>query len=60
MNHSYISVFYSEEDGGYIAYIPDLENCTAFGKSIKEVLQKILIAQAALMGSIQAKERTVL
>ena len=27
----HINIFYSEEDGGYIADIPDLEYCSAFG-----------------------------
>lgn len=27
----HINVFYSEEDGGYIADVPDLEACSAFG-----------------------------
>jgi predicted RNase H-like HicB family nuclease len=54
MKTSYISVFYSEEDEGYFAYIPDLQGCSAFGKSIKEALQKILIAQAAWLEAAQA------
>ena len=29
----HINVFYSDEDGGYIADIPDLEACSAFGAS---------------------------
>ena len=27
----HINIFYSEEDGGYIADIPDLVECSAFG-----------------------------
>jgi hypothetical protein len=26
-----ITIFYSEEDGGYIAAAPDLKGCSAFG-----------------------------
>ena len=32
----HINIFYSEEDGGYIADIPDLVVCSAFGESPEE------------------------
>ncbi len=31
MGDYHIDIFYSEEDGGYIADIPDLESCSGFG-----------------------------
>lgn len=31
MSDYHINVFYSDEDGGYIADIPDLDACSAFG-----------------------------
>lgn len=31
MKEYHISIFYREEDGGYIADIPDLDACSAFG-----------------------------
>jgi predicted RNase H-like HicB family nuclease len=31
MKDHHIKTFYSEEDGGYIADIPDLPLCAAFG-----------------------------
>ena len=33
MNHYHINIFYSVEDEGYIADIPDLTHCSAFGTS---------------------------
>jgi predicted RNase H-like HicB family nuclease len=51
----YINVFYSEVDEGYIANIPDLENCSAFGKTLEEALRRILIAQAACLETAQAQ-----
>ena len=33
MKDYHINVFYSDEDGGYIADIPDLESCSAFGRT---------------------------
>ncbi len=43
----HINIFYSEEDGGYIADIPDLAHCSAFGETPEEALAEALIAKAA-------------
>jgi hypothetical protein len=32
------NIFYSDDDGGYIADIPDLDACSAFGNTAKEAL----------------------
>jgi len=37
----HINIFYSEEDGGYIADIPDLEYCSAFGATPEEALAEV-------------------
>ena len=34
----HINIFYSDEDGGHIADIPDLEACSAFGHTPEEAL----------------------
>jgi hypothetical protein len=31
----HINIFYSEENDGYIADIPDLEACSAFGEALE-------------------------
>ncbi len=59
MKNYYINVFYSEEDEGYIADIPDLEDCSAFGKTLEEALQQILIAKAARLEGAQAESKAV-
>jgi predicted RNase H-like HicB family nuclease len=41
MKDYHINIFYSEEDGGYIADIPDLKYCSAFGKSRQEALAEV-------------------
>ena len=43
----HIDVFYSEEDGMYVANIPDLKYCSAFGESPVEAVQEIMIAKEA-------------
>lgn len=47
MKDYHINIFYSEEDEGYIADIPDLEACSAFGETPFEALQEVEIAKAA-------------
>jgi predicted RNase H-like HicB family nuclease len=41
MSDYHINIFFSEEDGGYIADIPDLDSCSAFGKSPEEALAEV-------------------
>ena len=47
MTDYHINIFYSEEDGGYIADIPDLEYCSAFGKTPEQALAELEIAKTA-------------
>lgn len=46
MGDFHIKIFYSEEDGGYIADIPDLEACSAFGETPEEALREVQPAKA--------------
>jgi predicted RNase H-like HicB family nuclease len=41
MSDYHINVFYSEEDGAYVADIPDLEACSAFGATAEEALAEV-------------------
>jgi len=45
MSDYHINLFYSEEDGGYIADIPDLKSCSAFGQTPEEALREVQIAK---------------
>jgi len=42
-----IVVFYSEEDRAYVADIPDLEYCSAFGDTPEKALAEVLVAKKA-------------
>ena len=44
MHKYHINVFYSEDDGGFIADIPDLKYCSAFGETQEEAMKEIMIA----------------
>ena len=47
----HIDVFYSDEDGGYIADIPDLDACLAFGASAEEALAEVEKAKEAWLAA---------
>ncbi len=39
-----IEIFYSEEDEGFIAVVPELPGCSAFGKTEERALKEVKIA----------------
>ncbi len=45
MKDYHINIFYSDKDEGYIADIPDLEACSAFGESPSEALEQVEVAK---------------
>ncbi len=47
MSDYHINIFHSDEDGGYIADIPDLEACSAFGHTPEEALAELEKAKGA-------------
>ena len=51
MSDYHINIFYSEEDGGYIADIPDLDSCSAFGLSPEEALREVERAKEAWLAA---------
>jgi predicted RNase H-like HicB family nuclease len=55
----HINVFFSAEDKGYIADIPDLKFCSAWGKTPVEALRQVLIAKVAWIASAKADGRRV-
>lgn len=59
MRDYHINIFYSEEDGGYIADIPDLEFCSAFGETAAEALMELEKAKAAWLAVAQEKGRPI-
>ena len=53
MSDHHINVFYSDDDGGYIADIPDLKSCSAFGATAEVALHEVLVAKAAWLATAQ-------
>lgn len=59
MKDYHVNIFYSEEDGGYIADIPDLEACSAFGKTSGEALKEAEIAKAIWLEAARAEGKPI-
>ena len=59
MKDYHINIFYSDEDGGYIADIPDLDSCSAFGETPDQALVELTLAKEAWLGEARAQGRTV-
>ena len=47
MKDYHINIFYSDEDGGYIADLPDLPGCSAFGATPEAALKEVGKARKA-------------
>ncbi|WP_246269814.1 type II toxin-antitoxin system HicB family antitoxin [Methanofollis tationis] len=39
-----IEIFYSDEDEGFIAVVPELPGCSAFGATEEEALEEVKVA----------------
>lgn len=59
MKDYHINIFYSEEDGGYIADIPDLEACSAFGMTAEEALTEVERAKRAWIDAAREARKPV-
>jgi len=59
MRDYHINIFYSEEDGGYIADVPDLEACSAFGETPEEALMEVQIAKKLWLQTARAESRPI-
>ncbi len=59
MSDYHINVFYSDEDEGYIADIPDLKSCSAFGTTPEEALREVLIARDAWLETARKHRKPI-
>ncbi|PKO22284.1 MAG: type II toxin-antitoxin system HicB family antitoxin [Chloroflexi bacterium HGW-Chloroflexi-1] len=59
MRDYHINIFYSLEDGGYVADIPDLVACSAFGQTPTEALEQLQIAKLAWLEAARAAGKPI-
>jgi len=54
-----IEIFYSEEDKGYIAVVPELPGCSAFGATEEEALKEVKIAMELWLETARKEGRKI-
>ena len=59
MKDYHINIFYSEEDSGYIADIPDLDACSAFGDTPEDALNQVQVAKALWLEAAHAEGKPI-
>ena len=59
MKDYHVNLFYSDEDEGYIADIPDLKNCSAFGETPEKALREVLKAKSAWLEAAKANGKPI-
>ena len=59
MRDYHINIFYSEEDGGYIADLPDLNACAAFGTTPEEALSEVQRAKKIWLETAKAEGKPI-
>ena len=59
MSDYHINIFYSQEDGEYIADIPDLKYCSASGVTPEEALREVLIAKSLWLEAAQKNGKPI-
>ena len=59
MSDYHINIFYNEEDGGYIADIPDLDSCSAFGETPEQALKELEIAKKAWLEAARQAGKSI-
>jgi predicted RNase H-like HicB family nuclease len=58
-NDYHINIFYSEADGGYIADIPDLEACSAFGTTPVAALKQLQLAKRLRLQAAKSERKPI-
>jgi len=59
MKDYHINIFFSQEDEGYIADIPDLAMCSAFGRTPAEALAEVEAANQVWLEAARAEGKPI-
>lgn len=59
MRDYHINVSYSAEDAGYVADIPDLQACSAFGDTPEEAVAAVVRAKDAWLEAAKEQGRPI-
>ncbi len=59
MKDYHINIFFSDEDGCYVADIPDLKFCSAFGDTPEEALAEVEVAKQAWLEAAKMRGKAI-
>lgn len=59
MSDYHVNIFFSQEDEGYIADVPDLPMCSAFGKTPAEALAEVETAKQLWLEAARAEGKPI-
>ena len=59
MKDYHINIFYSDADKGYIADIPDLEACSAFGETPADALKQAQLAKKVWLEAARVARKPI-
>ena len=60
MPHKYaIEIIYSDEDEGFIAVVPELPGCSAFGGTEEEALREVKVAVSLWLKTAREEGRAI-
>jgi len=59
MSDYHINIFYSDDDEGYIADIPDLNACSAFGATPEEALAEVERAKGVWLEAARSRGKQI-
>ncbi len=59
MTDYHINVFFSDEDGCWVADIPDLRHCSAMGKTPEDAVREVMIARDLWLESAKARNKRI-
>jgi predicted RNase H-like HicB family nuclease len=59
MKDYHINIFFSEEDQGYVADIPDLPMCSAFGDTPSQALAEVEAAKQLWLDTARAEGKPI-
>ena len=59
MKDYHINIFFSQEDEGYIADVPDLPMCSAFGRTPSEALAEVETAKRVWLEAARAEGKPI-
>lgn len=54
-----IEIFYSDEDEGYVAVVPELPECSAFGETEEKALEEVKTAMNLWLETAKKERRKI-